>query len=170
MKGIRPSLIGALGSLLLVTPALGESDRIANEKGFSIHEVDAEAGLQPAQPRPGDQKVLTWDGHAYWLRPVPIVLNDFEGVRLLYGQDGKLQVWLRLTPEGQRAFASFTSTHVGQKLAFVLDGKMIGPDVVIMGPVPGPEIAIPVRDEIVVRSLADKLARVIEDGDSKHRP
>jgi hypothetical protein len=55
----------------VVTPTFAHAIGIAEQKGVAVYQVDAEAGLHPESPRRDDQKVVSIEGHAYWLRPSP---------------------------------------------------------------------------------------------------
>ncbi len=115
---------------------------IRDEKGFSIHQVDAEAGLHPEAPSSTDQKVLTDDGHAYWLRSEPVLAGGILEVGLAVDRYGQ-KVWLRVNDKDAERFHAFTSAHVGDQFAFVLNGRMIGEPIQIMMPISGERWELP---------------------------
>lgn len=50
---------------------------------------------------------------------------DIKNIQVTTDQSGKFQVAFELTPEGTQTFKEFTTTHVGDTLAIVLDNKII---------------------------------------------
>jgi preprotein translocase subunit SecD len=163
MRGLLGLAAGVIIAVGACTGAAASS--ISEAKGFSIHEVSAEAGLHPRRPNRGDEKVLTNDGHAYWLRPSPVLRGGIVGVDM--GQDNRTVVLLRLAPDAAKGFSHFAANHAGRSIAFVLDGRMIGAEVHIAGGWRdgdgGPKyLVVPAGSELMAMLLADQFSRAIE--------
>lgn len=129
------------------SPRSTAADMIQDEKGFSVHQVDAEAGLHPERPSADDQKVPTDDGHAYWLRSEPTLVGGIVDVGLVEASGGR-QVWLRVSDIDAKLFHDFTSAHVGDWFAFVLNGRMIGEPIKIMMSVAGDRWELPETNQM----------------------
>ena len=131
MSSWRP-MLAALFALALCRGIPAQAEEISQERGFSIHEADAEAGLHPEQPAPTDEKVMTTDGHAYWLRRDAILAGQLTDVSSAYLLLGQTHIQLTLTPEGARLFSAWTKGNVGHQLAYVLNGRIIAEPVRVM--------------------------------------
>ena len=160
MTRLRLGLV--VGFVLMTAGAAATAEVVPPElRGFSIHQSDAEAGLVPARPRADDLWVKTIDGHAYWLFAAPLLKNEVDGVKVVRFWDGRWGVQIHLTQKGALQAAAFTERLVGKKIAFVIDGQMIGPEVTIEMQIPGQVWEIPAEDELGATFLAYRFNMVI---------
>ncbi len=67
------------------------------------------------------------NGEQYWLisRSSAVSGSDLRGAEASRDENGRPDVNFTLTGEGGRRFAAFTGAHVGEKLAVVLDNKVM---------------------------------------------
>jgi hypothetical protein len=108
-----------------------------SKRGFVVSEVIAEAGLHPKSPLPGARKVQSDEGHAYWVKPAPVVAGGIVDVGVEKGVDGWM-VWLLVNDADAKQMHKFTSAHVGGQFALMLNGQIIGEPMTIMGTLSGP--------------------------------
>ena len=125
------------GRMVLVFLALGPSlgatalaGQIPQERGFSIYEADAEAGLHPEQPSPGDERVQTTGGHVYWLRPNAISRGGLISVEKYFAQ-GEAHIQLTVAPDTARRFSAWTMSNIGHQFVYVVNGEIIGEPIVV---------------------------------------
>lgn len=123
-------------------PIAANAGSIQDRKGFAVYEAVAEAGVHPRRPHPGDQKVMTRDGHAYWLRPEPVFVGGITGVEPRESGCDRTTFHLPLTAAAQAAFLAFTSRSDTPSFAVVADGRIVGPVIRAMGPIDTEELRI----------------------------
>jgi len=63
-------------------------------------------------------------------KEVPVSGRDLKNARVQKGQVGAPVIGFTLTPEGAPKFGNLTGTHVGRKLAIVLDNKVVSAPVI----------------------------------------
>jgi preprotein translocase subunit SecD len=148
-------------------PQLADARMTQGEGGFTVHQVDAEAGLHPESPSADDEWVLTDDGHAYWLHSEPILVGGIVDVGLTKESGGRV-VWLRVTDKDAERFHRFTSTHIGDQFAFVLNGRMIGEPVKITMPIAGGLWQLAASNQVVAYIRCLGFERVRDD--AAHAP
>ncbi|MFZ5721929.1 MAG: hypothetical protein ACOY5Y_20950 [Pseudomonadota bacterium] len=139
---------------------------LSDVPGFALYAVSAEAGVHPLQPNPGDEKVLTNDGHAYWLRREPILRGGIAGANAREDA-GMTFVVLQLTRESASIFSNYASNYSGNSVGVVLDGRMIGSEIHIgegfgAGDTPLRALMLPARNRFDAEILAMQFRRVIE--------
>jgi preprotein translocase subunit SecD len=122
----------AIGLATIATPCWSQG----SESGFAVREVIAEAGLHPDLPLVGARKVESDEGHAYWVKPHPIVSGGIVEVGMVKGEAG-WKVWLRVNDADAKQMREFTSANVGSQIALMLDGRIIGEPPRIMTPISG---------------------------------
>lgn len=133
-----------------------------SEKGFSPHQVDAEAGLHPNRPSPDDQRVVTDQEHVYWVRTEPILKGGLVDVHVVQAE-GVFKIILRMSDEDAKLFHAFTTSNTGPKIAFVLNGRMIGEPIRVMGPISGTELQLPQStNRMYITLLCDEFERAKE--------
>jgi hypothetical protein len=154
-------LMSVLCLSALVGSASAQTPSTNAFSGFSIHRSDAEAGLTPVQPRTDDTKVLTDDGHAYWLRNEPLLADGINGVRIEPGRGGGYLVWVHLTLSGRTAMQTASRLNDLQAFAYVLNGHMVGRVVTINGVLDGTELAITVFNETDASELEKRIKRYL---------
>lgn len=123
-------------------PIAASAGSIQDRKGFAVYESVAEAGLHPTRPKPGDQKIMTYDGHAYWLRPTPVFVGGITGVEPRESGCDRTTFHLPLTPAARAAFLAFTSNPQAPSFAIVANGRIVGPVVRAMGAIDTEELRI----------------------------
>jgi hypothetical protein len=90
--------------------------------GLSMRLVDDTAG---AAKRAGNQRVATQDG-AMWLKPgAPITRQMVADAAPTVDRAGHPLVRFRLTPNGARRFAALTNDHIGQRVAILVNGRVL---------------------------------------------
>lgn len=112
---------------IMLVPIAASAGSIQDRKGFAVYEAVAEAGVHPRRPHPGDQKVRTYDGHVYWLRPTPVFVGGITGVEARERGCDRTTFYLPLTDAARAAFLDFTSNPSSPSYAIVADGRIIGP-------------------------------------------
>jgi hypothetical protein len=79
------------------SPVAAEKIAAPTHRSIALYQVDAEAGLHPDRPQAGDIKLSSLWGHAYWVRPTPVLAGGVTAVRL-EEECQRGRVWLRLSP------------------------------------------------------------------------
>ncbi len=131
--------------------------------GFSIQQVDGEYDQQPLAPRADDQMISTDQGRFYWLRSPPVISGEIVAVRARADGDNYsgASVFIQLTPTGRRLFRDFTSGHVGARIAFVLNGRMLTDSPTIMMPIDSEWLSIPMPSAERASAVASELSNAI---------
>jgi hypothetical protein len=148
---------------ILLAAQSPDAANISQEHGFSVHESVAEAGLHPDQPAPDTEKVLTNEGHAYWLRSAPLMRGGISDVAVVH-DGGQVYLVLKFTPRGGETFSHLAKAHQEQFIAFVLDGKMLGEpmEVLTASDKPTPDFSMLVRSDLEAEVLAFQFKRALE--------
>ena len=137
---------------LLDHPTPAASSRVPPESGalpgFFFGAVD-----EGATHAHGGLQLADIDGKPIWLEPAPILTQSSVGRASMHAEHGgQATVEVRLRPDGARAVAAFTSTHIGQRIAFVLDGAVLfAPR---LTPMLGDEIDIVTPDMAIAKRIA----------------
>lgn len=129
----------ALSAILLLSPARTHAQ---DARDFSIHPSDGRAALGQQPLRDDDQRTAAREDPELWLRASPIVVGGVQSVRVAPGYQGRPIIWLTLTEAARKKVVAYTASHVGQRLAYVLDGEIVGREVTISTPLLGHDIAI----------------------------
>lgn len=151
-----------LGCAVLTASMLLLSPVFAQARGFAIlpSEGKALAGQKP--PKDGARRTPALEGSELWLGPSPIIEGGIRSVRVASGAGGRPLIWLQLTPVARDKVAAYTASHVGQRLAYVLDGQVVGLEVTISMPSRGDKIAVATdQDRAAAERLAGRLAATI---------
>lgn len=146
----------ALLAILLLSPARTDAQ---DARGFSIHPSDGRAAVGQQPLRDDDQRTAAREGPELWLRASPIVVGGIQSVRVASGYQGRPVIWVTLTKAAREKVAAYTASHVGQRLAYVLDGEIVGREVTISTPLLGHDIAISTdQDREAAQRLAGRLS------------
>lgn len=106
-----------------------------------------------ARPDPPDT-LADADGTVYRLGPAIGDLTRFEDVRAEQGEHGGWVVQIELSPDDAREFGEWTTAHVGDQLAIVVDGEIVTAPTV-QSPITGGTVQIAGRfTEDEARALA----------------
>lgn len=95
---------------------------------FGIFQLDGPAiNSEHRRPAANDVRVLGSNGKTYCLSPEPIITSEMvERAWVEYNsQLGTLAVGVQLNLEGGRRMAEYTATHIGGRMAVVLEGRVI---------------------------------------------
>lgn len=137
MEGWRAGIRLLLGCALLSADNAGAGDAEKREAGF--HLVVAEATSAAGLPAPtSEQQVLRYD-HKFLRDAEPsearyLLLAKKADVQLLLakapelkekGENGHPELGLELTPEAAGHLKKLTQEHLGQRVAFVIDGEPV---------------------------------------------
>lgn len=132
----RRSVILALSATLAMMPlALAQA---LPATGFQVAGVDAAYARVAAGMRCPSYDVLD-AGTCLRLPPV-LTSSDVRAVRVVGDSQNGLAIEVTLSPRGSRELFNYTSAHLGEEFAFVLDGKVIST----------PVITVPVRGQTIV--------------------
>jgi len=131
----RPA--AAIASIFVCTSISGAADVEKREAGFYLIAADADTatGLPPASPQ---QQVVRYDYRflreterfepRYLLIPkkpdVPLVLAKAPKLEEK-GENGLPELCLELTPEAASNLETLSREHLGQRVAFVVDGEPV---------------------------------------------
>ena len=74
-------------------------------------------------------------------------------------------MWVHLTPDGQATMHKASQLLLLQKLAYVLNGTMVGHEVTISGPMDGAEMAISVSSRTGAFELENRFKRYLSARD-----
>src|SRR5579863_1310771 len=112
-------------AMLEIKQSLGgpyPSEQAALQSQTPVGVLPADAMLLPGHRTPGSQA----EGDAYYLvsRVSAVSGKDLRDAQPSRDQNGQPSVSFTLTGEGGQRFYNFTSAHVGDSLAVVLDGKV----------------------------------------------
>lgn len=153
----------ALSALMLLSfPAIAQAE---DAKHFSILPSDGQVSAGQTPPRDGDRRIRSREGLDLWLGATPVVIGGIKGVRLASGYQGHPLILLQLTDAAAAKVAAYTASHIGQRLAYVLDGQIVGQEVMISAPLSGNNIAISTEQGLeAAQLLADQLSATIVSG------
>jgi hypothetical protein len=127
--------------------------------GFFLYEVVAEAGLHPDKPEGVVQKTPTIDGHAYWLRSVPIFSSGVDGVKIFRKGCGRVEVDLYLTAAARKSLFEYSTSSSENAVAIVLDGRIVAEPTKIIGPLNVKYYALPDMDSVEAMVLVLEIQR-----------
>jgi preprotein translocase subunit SecD len=109
-------------------------ENTGNAKGFAVYQVDAEVGVHPDRPSASDQKMLSDEGHAYWVRSTPVLKGGLVEVGM---DDSGRRLWLRVNEDAAKRFGEFTGANIGRQVAMVVDGRIVGGPAQVMAAIRG---------------------------------
>lgn len=89
--------------------------------------------------------------------------SDIQSARLVLKKEGFFWIQARLTPSAKSRYRTAVKQHVGERLALILDGQLIGAPIIVSSPndaLPSSESSGPYLD--IGGQLADSTARRIK--------
>ncbi len=115
-------------TILCIAITLGAAPRAAEPPAFYVAAIDDRPGGLP-----GDVQLADLEGVPRWVSPQPFLTpkSVAEAHVRVNEPTGVLEVALELTPEGSRALKTYTGTHAGSRIGFVLDGRVLSAPVVV---------------------------------------
>lgn len=145
----------SVGAVDLAVPV--ELSRVVSTTASSSPPVPSTS--QPQSATPPASSVPGADGNTYVLDEPFLTIERIEGANVEYSTNGSSQ-WvlnLKLTKEDGATFGDWTTDHVGEQAAIVIDGEvLVAPT--IQSPIPGGDIQVSgnfTKDD--VSDLLDKI-------------
>jgi hypothetical protein len=167
---VTSALVGfALAALVTYCTALARWDQPPATSSDALPGSGARPGFflaaidEGAAHAPGELQLADIDAKPIWLEPAPILTQLSVGsASMQVERGGEATVEVKLRPDGARAVAAFTSTHIGQRIAFVLDGAVLfAPR---LSPVLGNEIDIVTPDLAIAKRIAVRVNQLANPG------